>query len=135
MSQFGRLNHVAIAVPNLEQAAKRYKMLGAEVSSIEDLPEHGVSVVFITFKNSKIELLYPLGEHSPIAGFLAKNPNGGVHHICFEVDDILAMRDKLKANNFRILGDGIPKIGAHGKPVLFIHPKDFDGTLIEIEQA
>ncbi|WP_182419830.1 methylmalonyl-CoA epimerase [Bartonella sp. HY038] len=135
MSQFGRLNHVAIAVPNLEQAAKRYQMLGAEVSSIEDLPEHGVSVVFITFENSKIELLYPLGEHSPIAGFLAKNPNGGVHHICFEVDDIVAMRDKLKANNFRILGDGTPKIGAHGKPVLFIHPKDFDGSLIEIEQA
>ncbi|UXN07953.1 methylmalonyl-CoA epimerase [Bartonella sp. HY761] len=135
MSQFGRLNHVAIAVPNLEQAAKPYQMLGAEVSSIEDLPEHGVSVVFITFENSKIELLYPLGEHSPIAGFLDKNPNGGVHHICFEVDDILAMRDKLRANNFRILGDGTPKIGAHGKPVLFIHPKDFDGTLIEIEQA
>ncbi|UXN04904.1 methylmalonyl-CoA epimerase [Bartonella sp. HY406] len=135
MSQFGRLNHVAIAVPNLEQAAKHYQMLSAEVSAIEDLPEHGVSVVFITFENSKIELLYPLGEHSPIAGFLAKNPNGGVHHICFEVDDIVAMRDKLRANNFRILGDGTPKIGAHGKPVLFIHPKDFDGTLIEIEQA
>lgn len=135
MTHFGRLNHVAIAVRDLEQAANRYQILGADVSNIEDLPEHGVSVVFITFENSKIELLHPLGEHSPIAGFLAKNPNGGVHHICFEVDDIIAMRDKLRAENFRILGDGTPKIGAHGKPVLFVHPKDFDGSLIEIEQA
>lgn len=132
----GRLNHVAIAVPDLAAAAANYRTaLGAKVSDPVNLPEHGVTVVFVELPNTKIELLYPLGEKSPIQGFIDKNPSGGIHHICFEVDDILAARDKLKAEGKRILGDGEPKIGAHNKPVLFLHPKDFNGTLIEVEQA
>ena len=132
----GRLNHVAIAVPNLEVAADTYRdALGATVTEPADLPDHGVTVVFVQLPNTKIELLHPLGDGSPIQVFLDKNPSGGMHHMCFEVDDIIATRDKLKAEGKRILGDGEPKIGAHGKPVLFVHPKDFDGTLIEIEQA
>ncbi len=132
----GRLNHVAIAVPDLNTAAANYReALGATVSEPQDLPEHGVSVVFVELANTKIELLQPLGDNSPIQGFLDKNPSGGMHHVCFEVDDIIAARDKLIAEGKRILGDGEPKTGAHGKPVLFIHPKDFDGTLIEIEEA
>ncbi|MCC7274865.1 MAG: methylmalonyl-CoA epimerase [Alphaproteobacteria bacterium] len=132
----GRLNHVAIAVPDLAAAARMYRdMLGAEVSQPIDLPAHGVSVVFVVLPNTKIELLHPLGADSPIAPFLARNPSGGMHHVCYEVDDILAARDRLKAGGARVLGDGEPKIGAHGKPVLFLHPKDFAGTLIEIEQA
>ena len=130
----GRLNHVAIAVPDLAAAASQYAgMLGADVAPPQDEPDHGVTVVFITLPNTKIELLTPLGENSPIAGFLEKNPSGGIHHICYEVDDIVAARDKLKAGGARVLGD--IKIGAHGKPVLFLHPKDFTGTLIELEQA
>ena len=132
----GRLNHVAIAVPDLEAAAAQYKnTLGAEVGAPQDEPDHGVTVVFITLPNTKIELLYPLGENSPINGFLEKNPAGGIHHICYEVDDILAARDKLKAEGDRVLGTGEPKIGAHGKPVLFLHPKDFNGCLVELEQV
>jgi len=132
----GRLNHVAIAVPDLAAAAALYRdTLGAEVGAPQDEPDHGVTVVFITLPNTKIELLYPLGEGSPIAGFLDKNPSGGIHHICYEVDDILAARDQLKAKGARVLGTGEPKIGAHGKPVLFLHPKDFTGTLIELEQV
>ncbi len=132
----GRLNHVAIAVPDLEAAADRYRdVLGAEVGAPQDEPDHGVTVVFITLPNTKIELLYPLGDGSPIAGFLEKNPSGGIHHLCYEVDDILAARDRLKDMGARVLGTGEPKIGAHGKPVLFLHPKDFTGTLIELEQA
>ncbi len=132
----GRLNHVAIAVPDLAAAAARYRdVLGAKVSAPQALPEHGVTVVFIDTGNSKIELLEPLGDASPIAAFLAKNPAGGMHHICYEVDDILAVRDRLTAAGARVLGDGTPKIGAHGKPVLFLHPKDFLGTLVELEQA
>ncbi len=132
----GRLNHVAIAVPNLEAATATYRdTLGAQVSAPQDVAEHGVTVVFVNLPNTKIELLYPLGENSPIAGFLAKNTSGGIHHICYEVDDILAARDKLVAAGARVLGDGTPKIGAHGKPVLFLHPKDFCGTLVEIEQV
>jgi len=132
----GRLNHVAIAVPDLEAAMGLYRdPLGAEVSAPQDLPEHGVTVVFISLPNTKIELLHPLGENSPIAGFLDKNPTGGIHHMCFEVDDILAARDHLIAKGARILGGGTPKTGAHGKPVLFLHPKDFTGTLIELEQV
>ena len=132
----GRLNHVAIAVPDIEKAARVYRdVLGAEVSAVEAQPDHGVSTVFITLPNTKIELLEPHGEDSPIAGFLAKNPAGGIHHVCYEVDDILAARDKLKAEGARVLGDGEPKIGAHGKPVLFLHPKDFFGTLVELEQV
>ncbi len=131
----GKLNHVAIAVPDLEAASNLYRtVLGANVSAPQAVPEHGVTVVFITLPNTKIELLHPLGENSPIAPFLAKNPSGGMHHICFEVEDIIAARDKLKAEGARVLGDGEPKIGAHGKPVLFLHPKDFCGTLVEIEQ-
>ena len=131
----GRLNHVAIAVPDLEAASALYaNTLGAEVGPPQDEPDHGVTVVFITLPNTKIELLYPLGEGSPIAGFLAKNPSGGIHHICYEVEDIIAARDKLKADGARVLGTGEPKIGAHGKPVLFLHPKDFTGTLVELEQ-
>ncbi len=130
----GRLNHVAIAVPDLEAAADQYRAtLGAEVGPPQDEPDHGVTVVFITLPNTKIELLYPLGENSPIAGFLEKNPAGGIHHICYEVDDIHVARDHLQAQGARILGE--PKIGAHGKPVLFLHPKDFTGTLVELEQA
>lgn len=132
----GRLNHVAIAVPDLESAAAQYRdTLGAVVRAPQDEPEHGVTVVFIELPNTKIELLYPLGENSPIAGFLAKNPAGGIHHICYEVDDILVARDRLLAAGARILGSGEPKIGAHGKPVLFLHPKDFNGALVELEQV
>ena len=130
----GRLNHVAIAVPDLAAAALLYQgTLGAIVGPAQDEPTHGVTVVFVTLPNTKIELLAPLGAGSPITGFLEKNPAGGIHHICYEVDDILAARDHLKSQGARVLGE--PKIGAHGKPVLFLHPKDFTGTLIELEQA
>ncbi len=132
----GRLNHVAIAVPDLEAAAAQYRdTLGAEVGAPQDEPDHGVTVVFITLPNTKVELLYPLGENSPIAGFLEKNPSGGIHHMCYEVEDIRAAAAKLTASGARVLGDGEPKIGAHGKPVLFLHPKDFTGTLIELEEV
>lgn len=132
----GRLNHVAIAVPDLAAAAEVYAgTLGAEVSAPQPLPEHGVTVVFVTLPNTKIELLEPLGEDSPIARFLEKNTAGGMHHLCYEVEDIGAARDRLLAVGARVLGDGEPKIGAHGKPVLFLHPKDFSGTLIELEQV
>ena len=132
----GKLNHVAIAVPDLAKATSLYRdTLGATVSAPLDQPAHGVTVVFITLPNTKIELLHPLGANSPIAKFLESNPGGGVHHICFEVEDILAARDQLKATGARVLGDGNPKIGAHDKPVLFLHPKDFLGTLVELEQA
>lgn len=132
----GRLNHVAIAVPDLATASAQYRtMLGAEVTEPQALPEHGVTVVFIELPNTKIELLEPLGEGSPIAAFLEKNPSGGMHHVCYEVDDILAARDRLKSEGARVLGSGEPKIGAHNKPVLFLHPKDFNGTLIELEQV
>ncbi len=132
----GKLNHVAIAVPDLGAAAAVYRdTLGARVSEAEALPEHGVTVVFVDLGNTRIELMEPLGEDSPIAGFLERNPTGGMHHVCYEVDDILAARDKLKDQGVRVLGDGEPKTGAHGKPVLFLHPKDFAGTLIELEQA
>jgi len=132
----GRLNHVAIAVPDLAAASALYaKALGAQVSAPVPQPEHGVTVVFVNLPNSKIELLEPLGPDSPIANFLARSPGGGIHHICYEVDDIRAARDRLKAAGARVLGDGEPRIGAHGKPVLFLHPKDFLGTLIELEQA
>lgn len=131
----GRLNHVAIVVPELAAAASLYReTLGARVSPPQALPAHGVTVVFVELPNTKIELLEPLGADSPIAGFLAKNPSGGMHHLCYEVPDIMAARDRLKAQGARVLGDGEPRIGAHGKPVLFLHPKDFCGTLIEIEQ-
>ncbi len=132
----GRLNHVAIAVPDLAAARALYReILGAAVSTPLDLPDHGVTTVFVTLPNTKIELLHPLGAESPIAGFLAKNPSGGVHHLCYEVDDIAAARDRLIAEGARVLGDGEPRPGAHGKPVLFLHPKDFCGTLIELEQV
>ena len=132
----GRLNHVAIAVPDLAAASDQYRqMLGADVGPPQDEPDHGVTVVFITLPNTKIELLYPLGENSPIRGFLDKNPSGGIHHICYEVDDILIARDHLLAQGARVLGGGDPRIGAHGKPVLFLHPKDFNGCLIELEQV
>ncbi len=132
----GRLNHVAIAVPDLDAASALYRdTLGARVNPPQAEPDHGVTVVFIELPNTKIELLHPLGENSPIAAFLAKNPAGGIHHICYEVDDILAARDKLLATGARVLGGGEPKTGAHGKPVLFLHPKDFTGTLIELEQV
>ncbi|HEY5818482.1 MAG TPA: methylmalonyl-CoA epimerase [Mesorhizobium sp.] len=132
----GRLNHVAIAVPDLAAASELYRdTLGAEVGAPQALPEHGVTVVFIDTGNTKIELLEPLGADSPIAAFLAKNPAGGMHHLCYEVGDIIAARDRLKAAGARVLGDGEPKIGAHGKPVLFLHPKDFLGTLVELEQV
>ena len=135
-AMIGRLNHVAIAVPDLAAAARLYReTLGAEVSEPVDMPEHGVTTVFVTLPNTKIELLHPLGADSPIAGFLARNASGGIHHVCYEVEDIRAARDRLKASGARVLGDGEPKIGAHGKPVLFLHPKDFCGTLVEIEQA
>jgi len=131
----GRLNHVAIAVPNLSSAIRLYReTLGAEVSAPLPQPDHGVTVVFIQLPNTKIELLEPLGEASPITKFLERNPDGGIHHICYEVDDIAAARDRLRGEGARVLGDGEPKIGAHGKPVLFLHPKDFNGTLIELEQ-
>ena len=131
----GRLNHVAIAVPDLSAAAAQYRnTLGATVHPPQDEPDHGVTVVFIDLPNTKIELLYPLGDDSPIQGFLDKNPSGGIHHMCFEVDNIIAARDRLKSEGARVLGNGEPKIGAHGKPVLFLHPKDFNGCLIELEE-
>jgi methylmalonyl-CoA/ethylmalonyl-CoA epimerase len=132
----GRLNHVAIVVPDLAAAAEIYRqILGAKVSDMVDQPEHGVTTVFIELPNTKIELLGELGENSPIAGFLKRNPNGGIHHLCYEVPDIKEARDRLLAGGARVLGDGEPKIGAHGKPVLFLHPKDFCGTLVELEEA
>ncbi|HLC08398.1 MAG TPA: methylmalonyl-CoA epimerase [Methyloceanibacter sp.] len=132
----GRLNHVAIVVPDLKAASDVYRsMLGAKVSEMVDQPEHGVTTVFIELPNTKIELLGLLGDKSPVAGFLAKNPTGGIHHLCYEVDDIVKARDKLIAEGARVLGNGELKIGAHGKPVLFLHPKDFCGTLVELEQA
>jgi len=132
----GKLNHVAIAVPDLEKASRLYReSLGAKVSAPAALPEHGVTVVFVELPNSKVELLEPLGAGSPIAKFLGKNPDGGMHHMCLEVEDIVAARDQLKASGARVIGDGHPRIGAHGKPVLFLHPKDFQGALIEIEQV
>ena len=132
----GRLNHVAIVVPDLAAARALYRdTLGAKVSEAVDVPAHGVTTVFVELPNTKIELLHPLGAASPIAAFLTRNPAGGMHHVCFEVDDIRAARDRLKAGGARVLGDGEPRIGAHDKPVLFLHPKDFCGTLIEIEQA
>jgi methylmalonyl-CoA/ethylmalonyl-CoA epimerase len=131
-----RLNHVAIAVPDLAAGAAVYRdMLGATVSAPQPEPDHGVTVVFVELGNTKIELLEPLGEASPIAKFLSNNPAGGIHHLCYEVDDILAARDRLTAEGARVLGDGEPRIGAHGKPVLFLHPKDVLGTLVELEQA
>jgi methylmalonyl-CoA/ethylmalonyl-CoA epimerase len=132
----GRLNHVAIAVKDLAAASALYRdTLGAAVSAPQALPEHGVTVVFIELPNTKIELLEPLGEASPIAKFLEKNSDGGIHHICYEVEDILAARDRLMRDGARVLGSGEPRIGAHGKPVLFLHPKDFCGALVELEQA
>jgi methylmalonyl-CoA/ethylmalonyl-CoA epimerase len=132
----GRLNHVAIAVPQLGPAVAQYRStLGAEVSEPMPQPEHGVTVVFVTLPNTKIELLEPLGDQSPISAFLQRSPSGGIHHLCYEVADIRAARDKLRSAGARVLGDGEPKIGAHGKPVLFLHPKDFNGTLVELEQA
>lgn len=132
----GKLNHVAIAVPDLEAAARVYRdTLGASVSDAVDQPEHGVTTVFIELPNTKIELLGVLGDRSPIARFLERNPDGGIHHMCYEVTDIVAARDKLVAGGLRVLGDGEPRIGAHGKPVLFLHPKDLCGTLVELEQV
>ena len=132
----GRLNHVAIAVPDLEAAARQYRdVLGAPVSAVTDQPEHGVQTVFVELPNTKVELLGTLGDASPIQGFLDRNPAGGIHHLCYEVDDIRAAADGLRAKGARVLGNGEPKIGAHGKPVLFLHPKDFNGTLLELEQA
>ena len=132
----GRLNHVAIAVPDLDAAMATYRdTLGANVGPKQDEPDHGVTVVFIELPNTKVELLFPLGENSPIQGFLDKNPSGGIHHMCYEVDDIIEARDRLQSTGARVLGTGEPKIGAHGKPVLFLHPKDFTGTLVELEQV
>jgi methylmalonyl-CoA/ethylmalonyl-CoA epimerase len=132
----GRLNHVAIAVRDIAKAANVYRnVLGTSVSEPVPQPEHGVTTVFVTLPNTKIELISPLGENSPIAKFLERMPDGGIHHVCYEVDDILAAREAMRKAGARVLGDGEPKIGAHGKPVLFLHPKDFCGTLIEIEQA
>ncbi len=132
----GRVNHIAIAVPDVAVAAAQWaSMLGAECSAAEDLPEHGVRIVFVTAPNTKVELMQPIGEASPISAFLARNTDGGMHHICYEVDDIIAARDKLIGEGARVLGDGQPKTGAHGNPVLFLHPKDFCGTLIELEQV
>jgi methylmalonyl-CoA/ethylmalonyl-CoA epimerase len=132
----GKLNHVAVAVPDLAAACAVYRdTLGARVSAPLALPAHGVTTVFVELANTKIELLHPLGQDSPISAFLARNPAGGVHHVCFEVEDIRVARDRLTASGARVLGDGEPSIGAHGKPVLFLHPKDFCGTLIELEQA
>lgn len=132
----GRLNHVAIVVPDVKTAAKRYRdMLGAQVSEPVPLPAHGVTTVFVTLPNTKIELLEPLGDQSPVKAFLVRNPSGGLHHLCYEVQNILAARDKLEGEGMRVLGDGEPSIGAHGKPVLFLHPKDFCGTLIELEEV
>jgi methylmalonyl-CoA/ethylmalonyl-CoA epimerase len=135
-TMIGRLNHVAIAVRDIAKAANIYRQtLGAQVSDPVPQPDHGVTTVFVTLPNTKIELLEPLGEASPIARFLDRNPDGGIHHVCYEVDDIRAARERLKAQGARVLGDGETKIGAHGKPVLFLHPKDFCGTLVEIEEA
>jgi methylmalonyl-CoA/ethylmalonyl-CoA epimerase len=135
-TMIGRLNHVAIAVRDIAKAANIYRQtLGAQVSDPVPQPDHGVTTVFVTLPNTKIELLEPLGEASPIARFLDRNPDGGIHHVCYEVDDIRAARERLKAQGTRVLGDGEAKIGAHGKPVLFLHPKDFCGTLVEIEEA
>lgn len=135
-AMIGRLNHVAIAVPDLAAASAVYRdSLGARVSEPVALPEHGVTTVFVELPNAKIELIAPLGEGSPVAGFLARNPEGGIHHLCYEVDDIAAARDRLVDRGLRVLGGGEPRIGAHGKPVLFLHPKDVCGTLIELEQA
>ena len=132
----GNINHIAIAVPDLETAAARWRdTLGADVSAPQSLPEHGVRIVFVTQPNSKVELMEPLGESSPIAAFLARNPDGGMHHICYEVSDIRAARDRLVDDGARVLGDGEPRAGAHGNPVLFLHPKDFCGTLIELEEV
>ena len=132
----GRLNHVAIAVPDLWAARELYRnIMGAEVSDAMDLPEHGVTTVFVELPNTKVELVHPLGRKSPIQAFLDKNPAGGVHHLCYEVEDVIAARDRLVAEGARILGDGEPHVGAHGKPVLFLHPKDFCGTLVELEEA
>jgi methylmalonyl-CoA/ethylmalonyl-CoA epimerase len=132
----GRLNHVAIAVSDLAKASRLYSdLLGAQVSAPVAQPEHGVTTVFVALPNTKIELIAPLGEASPIANFLTRQPDGGIHHVCYEVDDIAAARDRLQAKGARVLGDGEPKTGAHGKPVLFLHPKDFGGVLIELEQA
>ncbi|MDB5617081.1 methylmalonyl-CoA epimerase [Tardiphaga sp.] len=132
----GRLNHVAIAVADAEKAAKIYgTAFGAEISAAVPLPEHGVITVFATLPNTKIEFIQPLGDASPIAKFVERNPDGGIHHLCYEVPDILAARDSLVSEGARVLGDGTPKIGAHGKPVLFLHPKDFSGALVEIEQS
>ena len=132
----GRLNHVAIAVPDLEGAAASYRgLFGAEVSAISELPRHGVRLVFVELSNTKIELLQPLGENSPIRRFLERHPAGGIHHVCYEVADILAARDRLRAEGARVLGDGEPETGAHGNPVLFLHPKDFSGALIELEEV
>ena len=132
----GRLNHVAIAVPDLEKAARTYReTLGARVSAPADEPDHGVTVVFVELPNTKIEFIQPLGDTSPIAKFLERNADGGIHHLCYEVPDIIAARDTLISEGARVLGDGVPKIGAHGKPVLFLHPKDFSGALVEIEQT
>jgi len=132
----GRLNHVAIVVPDLAAAAALYRdTLGAEVSEAVDMPQHGVTTVFVTLPNTKIELLHPLGDKSPVSSFLSRNPGGGMHHVCYEVDDILAARDRMQAQGARVLGNGEPRIGAHEKPVLFLHPKDFCGTLVELEQA
>ncbi|MBT3659022.1 MAG: methylmalonyl-CoA epimerase [Rhodospirillaceae bacterium] len=132
----GRLNHVAIAVPDLDAAIRTYKnVLGGTVSDKMDEPDHGVTVVFVELPNTKIELLHPLGDKSPIQAFLDKNPSGGMHHVCYEVDDIMVARDRMVDEGARVLGDGEPRIGAHGKPVLFLHPKDFCGTLVELEQA
>ena len=132
----GRLNHVAIAVPDLPAAMAQYRAtLGAVVSEARDLPDHGVTVAFVELPNTKVELIHPLGEESPIRAFLDKAPGGGIHHICYEVDDVLAARDQLVGRGARVLGDGEPRIGSHGKPILFLHPKEFFGTLIELEQA
>ncbi|MCQ4632382.1 methylmalonyl-CoA epimerase [Shinella sp. CPCC 100929] len=132
----GKVNHIAIAVPDMAAATATYRdTLGAKVSPPQALPEHGVTVVFVELPNTKVELLEPLGDASPISTFLEKSPAGGMHHICYEVDDIVAARDRLAANGARVLGDGNPKIGAHGKPVLFLHPKDFFGTLVELEEV
>lgn len=132
----GRLNHIAIAVPDLVAASAKYRdMLGAAVSPPQALPEHGVTIVFVDTGNTKVELLEPLGDASPIAAFLERSPSGGMHHMCFEVPDIMAAADTLRTSGARVLGDGKPKTGAHGRPVLFLHPKDFDGTLIELEEV
>ncbi len=132
----GRLNHVAIAVPDLSSAAQSYReLLGAAVSAPQPLPEHGVTVVFVELANTKVELIEPLGESSPLAKFLSRHPDGGMHHLCYEVEDIRAARDRLKGSGAHVLGDGEPRLGAHGKPVLFLSPKDFSGVLIELEQA